>query len=84
MTTFTFIFNFQGNEYEANCHVIPPPPDKQYHINVPDSQLAKQFGDFHIIVVNKGELNWGIPGQAGGSEFMRAIVSGLKAHPQYR
>jgi hypothetical protein len=87
MTTFNFTFDFLGSSYTANCHVIYPPPDKQYHVIVDDEHLRFQYGDVQMFVLKGDEFNWGIPPQPKGSEFMRSLMSALKGileyHPEY-
>ena len=87
MTSFIFPFEFLGSNYNASCHVIFPPQDKQYHITVYDEPLRERYGDVQIVILKGDELTWGIPQQPKGSEFMKALVAGLKEqlaqHPEY-
>jgi hypothetical protein len=87
MTTFNFTFEFQGSTYAASCHVIYPPPDKQYHVFVDDEHLRFQFGDVQMFILKGEEIKWGIPPQPKGSEFMKTLFAALKEvlaqHPEY-
>jgi hypothetical protein len=86
MISFNFPFQYQESTYIANCHVIPPPPDRQYHIMVDDEQLRFQYGDVQMFIVRGDQITWGIPPQPGGNEFMRSLASALmdalKDHPE--
>ena len=84
MTVFIFNFVFDKKDYQASCHVIYPPPDKQYHVAISDAWLGEMYGDHHIIVARGEELHWGIPPHDRGSEFMRALVTGLTSHSEYQ
>lgn len=83
MKVFHFSFKFANMACNASCHIIYPPPDKQYHVSILNAEVAAQYGDFHIIVLIGEELHWGIPPHQGGSDFMKAVVTGLKNHPDY-
>jgi len=82
MIVFQFPFQFDGGVFYASCHLVPP-PGKQYHLLILDPALANIYGENHIIIIKGEELNWGIPAVVRGSEFIRAVVTGMKAHPHY-
>ena len=78
MTNFIFPFEFLGINYTAGCHVIYPPPDKQFHITVYDENLRHRYGDVQMVIEKGGEWNWGTPPQPKRVEFMQALVKGVK------
>jgi hypothetical protein len=81
MTFFKFAFTYKGGAFDASCHFIPPPPDKQFHITPLDVNHIQRFGDMLIIREEiKDQWTWGYPAEDTDHEFMKSLVIGLKEH----
>ena len=91
MIHFVFPFDFQGQKYSAGCHVIPPPPDTQYHITPHDEELKPLFG-YPVKFVMRKAWEFSYPSTVEtnhpeGPIFIQSLADGLfeylKKNPQY-
>jgi len=92
MIIFEFPFTYKDADYVAGCHLIPPPPDMQYHVTPRDEKLKADHG-YPIIFHRQQPLHISYPSTTpsehpDGGILVQSLINGLtdflKANPQYQ
>jgi len=92
MIIFEYPFTYKGEEYVAGCHLIPPPPDMQYHVT-PRSEMLKAEHGYPVIFHRQKPLHITYPSTTPadhpeGGILVQSLINGLieylKTHPQYQ
>ena len=79
MKQYTISFSFEGQSYSADVTEIGGLDDTQYAISQNDEKLAERFKTNVIrLVKGSNDLQYTLPDDPAGVEFMEAIADGLR------